>query len=225
MHIPDGLLNSTLANGLLTGAIGMFGYCLGKIFKTITVFTGMLVSNNGIRFELSGLSKSTEKYFQKMAIIALWIFAFQMLNMPISSTTSAHLIGGTFAAVLVGPISGFIILSSVLIIQAFFFSDGGIIALGANIFNMAFIGSFLSYYIYKILSSKSYYLAIFSACCFSVMLAALSCLIELKISKVISLTTTFKDMMQSHIIIALLESVITLLLLKVFKTINGNNNE
>ncbi|MDR0956722.1 MAG: energy-coupling factor ABC transporter permease [Endomicrobium sp.] len=225
MHIPDGLLNNTLANGLLAGTIGMFGYYLSKIFKTAIIFTGTIVVNNGTRFKLFGLYKNPEKYFQKMTIIALWIFAFQMLNIPINSTTSAHLIGGTFAAVLTGPISGFIILSYVLIIQAFFFSDGGIIALGANIFNMAFVGSFLSYYIYKMLYNKGYYLAIFSACFFSIILAALSCLIELKISKVISLTMTFKNMMQVHIIIALLESVLTLLLLKIFKNLYGDNNE
>jgi cobalt/nickel transport system permease protein len=228
MHIPDGFLNNNLTEGLLAGALGMLGYCLSKVFKTVTVFAGISVGNNGnanIRFNSFGLSKDADKYFQKLAIIALWVFAFQMFNMPVQSTTSAHLIGGVFAAVLVGPFSGFIVISSVLIIQSLFFSDGGIMALGANIFNMAFIASFLSYYIYKKLSDKNYYLAILSACFFSVLIASLSCLIELGISGTISFTTAFKDMMKLHLVAAFLETIITLVLLKTFKNLLGDTNE
>ncbi|MDR0800846.1 MAG: energy-coupling factor ABC transporter permease [Endomicrobium sp.] len=228
MHIPDGFLNNNLAAGLFAGALGMLGFCLGKVFRTVTASIGVLAGNNGNGNTGSSafkLSNNTGKYFQKMTIAALWIFAFQMFNVPIQSATSAHLIGGVFAAVLAGPFGGFIIISSVLIVQSLFFADGGILALGANILNMAFIGSFLSYYIYKALSEKNYYLAILTACFFSVMAAALSCLIELGISGTVSFTKTFKDMMSLHLAAALLETAVTLALLKVFKNSAEGKNE
>ncbi|MDR3281965.1 MAG: energy-coupling factor ABC transporter permease, partial [Endomicrobium sp.] len=106
---------------------------------------------------------------------------------------------------------------SVLTVQSLFFSDGGILALGVNIFNMAFIGSFVTYYIYKLLSEKNYYLAVSSACLFSVLTATIFCLIELSISKITCFMEIFKNMIIIHLIIALLESIITLIFLKIFK--------
>jgi cobalt/nickel transport system permease protein len=229
MHIPDGFLNSSLSGGLLAGALGMLGFCLGRVFQAATTFADIPhVGNNGnisTGFCANKLSNNADKYFQKLAIVALWVFAFQMLNIPIQSATSAHLIGGVFAAVFAGPSAGFLIMSSVIIVQSLFFADGGIFSIGANIFNMAFVGSFLSYYIYKALSEKNYYLSIVVACFFSVITAALFCLIELSISGTISFTAAFKDMMSLHLIVVLLETVITLLLLKVFKNLVESKNE
>jgi cobalt/nickel transport system permease protein len=228
MHIPDGFLNSSLSGGLLAGALGMLGFCLSRVFQTATTFANVPVGNNsninnGIC--ANRLSSNTGKYFQKLTIAALWIFAFQMFNVPIQSATSAHLIGGVFASVLAGPSAGFLIISSVLVVQSLFFADGGILSLGANIFNMAFVGSFLSYYIYKALSGKNYHLAILSTCFFSVLAAALSCLIELSISETVSFTTAFKDMMSLHLIVVLLETIITMVLLKAFKGLEESKNE
>jgi cobalt/nickel transport system permease protein len=232
MHIPDGFLNNNLANGLLVGTLGMLGYCLSIVFKTVTVFAGSFTGNNGnasINSRPFGFSNNAGNYFQKLATISIWVFAFQMFNVPIQSATSAHLTGGVFAAVLVGPFAGFTVISSVLIIQSLFFSDGGIFSLGANIFNMAFVGSFLSYYIYKIFSNKTYHLAVFAASLFSVLVASFSCLVELGISGTVSFIAAFKDMMSMHLIVALLETIITLILLKVFKNLargyTGDINE
>jgi cobalt/nickel transport system permease protein len=228
MHIPDGFLNSGLSEGLLAGALGMLGFCLGRVFQTATRLADVIVGNNGnisTRFYANRFSNNASEYFQKLTIVALWVFASQMFNIPIQSATSAHLIGGVFAAVLVGPSAGFLIISSVLIVQSLFFADGGILSLGANIFNMAFVGSFLSYYVYKALSGKNYYLAIITACFFSVLTAALSCLIELSVSGAISFTAAFKDMMRLHLIVVLLETVITLALLKAFKNLSESKNE
>jgi cobalt/nickel transport system permease protein len=228
MHIPDGFLNNNLAGGLLAGSIGMLGYCLNKTLKAVTVTLGSLadnISGTNLDSQSFGFCENTNKYFQRLALIALWIFAFQMFNIPVKSATSAHLLGGSFAAILAGPFAGFIIMSFVLIIQSLFFSDGGILALGANILNMAFIGSFLSYYVYKTFSSKSHYFGIFAACFFSVMTASLACLVELKLSDSIALSTAFKNMMSLHLGVACLETLITIVLLKVFISINGEPNE
>jgi cobalt/nickel transport system permease protein len=230
MHIPDGFLNNNLAGGLLAGALGMLGYCLNKILKTIPVSVGIIADNaSGVNIDSQpfGFSENTSKYFQRLTLVALWVFAFQMFNIPVpvKSATSAHLLGGVFIAILAGPSAGFIIMSFVLIIQSLFFSDGGVLALGANILNMAFIGSFLSYYVYKTFSNKSRYLGVFVACFFSVMAASLACLIELGLSGAIAFSTAFKDMMGLHFGVSCLETLITLALLKVFRSVNGESNE
>ncbi|MDR2252230.1 MAG: energy-coupling factor ABC transporter permease [Endomicrobium sp.] len=228
MHIPDGFLNNNLAGGLLTGALGMLGYCLNKILKTIPVTVGIIadnVSGANIDSHSFGFSENTSKYFQRLTLVALWVFAFQMFNIPVKSATSAHLLGGVFAAILAGPFAGFIIMSFILIIQSLFFSDGGVLALGANILNMAFIGSFLSYYVYKTFSNKSRYLGVFVACFFSVIAASLACLIELGLSGAIAFSTAFKNMMSLHFGVSCFETLITLALLKVFRSVNGESNE
>ncbi|MDR2351267.1 MAG: energy-coupling factor ABC transporter permease [Endomicrobium sp.] len=221
MHIPDGFLNNNLAGGLLAGALGMIGYCLNKILKSITVAVG--ITDNASEVNLGsqsfGFLENTNKYFQRLTLIALWVFAFQMFNIPVKSATSAHFIGGVFAAILTDPFVGFIIMSFVLIIQSLFFSDGGVLALGANILNMAFIGSFLSYYVYKAFSNKSWHFGVFAACFFSVMAASLACLIELGLSGSVVFSTAFKNMMGLHFGVSCLETLITIALLKVFRSI------
>jgi cobalt/nickel transport system permease protein len=228
MHIPDGFLNDNLAIGLLTASIGMLGYCLNRTLKTVTVTLGFLtdnISGTTLGSQLFGFCENTSKYFQHLMLIALWVFAFQMFNIPVKTTTSAHLLGGVFAAILAGPFAGFVIMSFVLVIQSLFFSDGGILAVGANILNMAFIGSFLSYYVYKAFSIKSCYFGIFGACFFSVMTASLLCLVELELSGSISFSTAFKHMMSLHLGVACIETLITIVLLKVFTSINGKSHE
>jgi cobalt/nickel transport system permease protein len=84
---------------------------------------------------------------------------------------------------------------------------------------MAFTGSFISYHIYKTVSDKNYYFAVSAACFFSVLAAAFLCLLELGISGTVSFTAAFKDMMSLHLIVALLETVATLVMLWLLKTI------
>ena len=74
-----------------------------------------------------------------VGLTAAFIFVAQMLNFPVAGGTSGHLIGATLAMVLLGPSVAIIVMSSVLIIQAAIFADGGLLALGANIFNMAIV--------------------------------------------------------------------------------------
>ena len=76
-----------------------------------------------------------------------------MINFPILFGTSGHLVGGTFLAVLLGPYAAILSMSLVLTMQAVFFADGGIIAFGMNLFNMAIIGG-LSFFLIKLLTRK-----------------------------------------------------------------------
>ena len=89
-----------------------------------------------------------------LAISSAFVFAAQMINFPIIFGTSGHLVGGTFLAVLLGPYAAMLSMSLVLTMQAVFFADGGIVAFGMNLFNMAIIGG-LSFFLIKLLTRKT----------------------------------------------------------------------
>lgn len=164
-----------------------------------------------------------KKKINQMAIVGMWIFAAQMFNFPnfpINNGTSGHLIGGVFASVVLGPYAGAVVVSIVLIIQAIFFSDGGIISIGANIINMAVIGSLLCYYIYIAFKKIAPdFIAILIASWFSVMLAALGCSLEIAFSGVIGFKEITAAMLKVHSIIGLFEGIITLALVKLFNKV------
>ncbi len=82
-----------------------------------------------------------QSFVALLAIASAFVFAAQMINFPIIFGASGHLVGGTFLAVLLGPYAAMLSMTIVLIMQAFFFADGGLIAFGANVFNMAVIGA------------------------------------------------------------------------------------
>jgi len=83
-----------------------------------------------------------------MAVSAALVFAGQMINYTIPGTgSSGHLCGGMLLSALLGPEAGFLSMITVLLIQCLFFADGGLMALGANVWNMAFYGCFLGYYL------------------------------------------------------------------------------
>jgi cobalt/nickel transport system permease protein len=110
-----------------------------------------------------------------------------MINFPIVMGTSGHLVGGTFLAILLGPYAAMLSMTIVLLMQAFFFADGGLIAFGANVFNMAIIDA-LSFFIVRLLnrnskSSRRFASSVFIASWVSVVVAALVCGIEIGISQ------------------------------------------
>ena len=117
MHIPDGFLNAA------------------------TAVTTSVVSAGGIGYSVKRANKKLgEAHVPLMGIMGAFIFAAQMLNFPVAGGTSGHLIGGALAAILLGPWAGTLIMACVLIVQCLVFQDGGITALGANIFNMGLCG-------------------------------------------------------------------------------------
>ena len=83
-----------------------------------------------------------------MGVMAAFIFAAQMFNFPVAGGTSGHLLGGVLAAVLLGPWVGTIVMACVVAVQGLVFQDGGLLAMGANIFNMGIIGTFVGFAIY-----------------------------------------------------------------------------
>ena len=118
MHVPDGFLNAptSLATGVIAAA-------------------GVAVALRGARRELD------DRTAPMAGLVATFIFAGQMINFPVAGGTSGHLLGGALAAVLVGPYTGALCISVVLLVQALLMADGGITAIGTNITLMGLVGA------------------------------------------------------------------------------------
>ncbi|MGC7871186.1 cobalt transporter CbiM [Desulfosporosinus sp. SYSU MS00001] len=132
MHIPDGYL-SPQTDALL--GIASVIAAAGAAYKTAHTLRA--------------------KYVPMLSIGAAFSFTIMMFNIPIPDGTTAHAVGGSLLAILLGPWAAMISISIALIIQALFFGDGGILALGANIVNMAVVLPFVSYGIYRLVAGKS----------------------------------------------------------------------
>jgi cobalt/nickel transport system permease protein len=132
MHIPDGYL-SPQTDGVL------------GIVSAITAAVAASKTASTVR----------AKYIPMLSVGAAFSFTIMMFNVPIPDGTTAHAVGGSLLAVILGPWAAMISVSIALIIQALFFGDGGILALGANIFNMAVVMPFVSYAIYQLIVGRS----------------------------------------------------------------------
>ncbi len=195
MHIPDGFLS------LLVAAHS--GRVVGRGIRGFTAPSQAAPA--GCRVPLMGLS-------------AAFIFAAQMLNFPVAGGTSGHIVGGVLASVLLGPSAAIIVLAAVLIIQCFVFADGGVLALGANIFNMGIVSSVGGYYLYRLVRMgfpglRGQLLAIAFASWCATVLAAVVCAGELAISGTAPWSVTFPAMAGVHMLIGVGEAVITTLVI------------
>jgi len=192
VHIPDGFLS------------------VAVVASTCVVSAGGI--GNAVRIANSKLG---EKHVPLMGVLAAFIFAAQMLNFPIAGGTSGHLIGAALAAILLGPWASVLIMSCVLIAQCLIFQDGGLLALGANIFNMGIIASFSSYYLYRGVTSflggngRSKLIGGFIAAWGSVLLASIACAIELAVSGTSPLAVVLPAMAGFHALIGVGEGLIT----------------
>ncbi|MGB9597443.1 MAG: energy-coupling factor ABC transporter permease, partial [Candidatus Poribacteria bacterium] len=174
-----------------------------------------LISAGGIAYSVKKASQVLkDKMIPLMGVMSAFIFAAQMLNFPIAGGTSGHLLGGVLAAVLLGPFPAAIVISVVLTIQCLIFQDGGITALGANIFNMAIVGTIGGYLIYsliyKLIKSKTgIMIGTAIASWLSVVLASSFCAIELAVSGTSPLSVALPAMAGIHALIGIGEAVIT----------------
>jgi cobalt/nickel transport system permease protein len=90
-----------------------------------------------------------ERSIPLMGVMAAFIFAAQMFNFQVAGGTSGHLLGGVLAGVLLGPWAGTLVMACVVIVQGLVFSDGGLVVMGANIFNMGIVGTLGGYALYR----------------------------------------------------------------------------
>lgn len=152
-----------------------------------------------------------ERQIPLMGVTAAFVFAAQMLNFPIIGGTSGHVLGSLLAALLLGPNAAVLVMSVVLIVQALLFNDGGILALGANIINMAVIGSWCCYWIYRWLAKlcRNETIAVAISAWLSVVLSAVACALELALSGVVPLLFVVPTMAAIHAIIGIGEALVT----------------
>lgn len=200
MHIPDGLIATNQPTSL-----------------TITV--GMWIIS--IAFLAWSWKKAKATYSRSitslLAISSAFVFAAQMINFPIAFGTSGHLVGGTFLAMLLGPYAAMLSMTIVLLMQAFIFADGGILAFGMNAFNMAIIGG-LSFFLVKLFTrgqngSKRLIPSVFAASWLSVMAGALLAALEISPAFAGGVAVTVPSMLAYHAIIGLGEGAITTVLI------------
>jgi len=198
MHIPDGFLSPEIAAFMWIISAGMLSWAWRKAKSTYA-------------HSLTSL----------LAISSAFVFIAQMINFPITYGTSGHLVGGTFLSIILGPYTAILSMTIVLLMQALFFADGGIFALGANIFNMAIIGG-LSFFILKLISgentsSKRFHFGVFAASWLSVVIGALACGLEIGLSPIFSeaggLIVTVPAMLFWHALIGLGEAAITTIIM------------
>ncbi|MHA2304070.1 MAG: energy-coupling factor ABC transporter permease [Candidatus Hodarchaeales archaeon] len=211
MHIPDGWVD--------------------PIFLIITWILTIIILTISLR-KLRDIDETRIAY---MAVLSGTIFAAQMLNFPIFGGTSGHLLGGVLAASIVGPWGGVLVITVVLLIQALLFADGGILALGANIFNMGIVGVFIGYFIirYMMLNQDPktnrvrYYSGVFLGSLLSVVSASFLAAIEIGIPIVnnpaaIPFTVALPTILIYHMLIGIGEGIITSAIVLYFNTIDMN---
>lgn len=128
MHVPDGFIDAPVSVAAGVVAVAGIGVCLW-----------------GARRQLN------EKTAPMAGLVAVFVFAMQMINFPVAAGTSGHLLGGALAAILVGPYAGALAVSVVVIVQALVFADGGLSALGVNIILIAFIPALIGWIIFRAL--------------------------------------------------------------------------
>ena len=199
MHIPDGFLDAKTWGTLYGVSGGTTAYALYKVKDRLD-----------------------ETRIPLLGITAAFIFAAQMLNFPVAGGTSGHFVGALLACVLLGPWEGFLTMVVVLGVQCFFFADGGLTALGANVFNMGIVAGLLSYYLMtlvriplsRMFGEKAALLA--STAVFAwlgVVLASAACAAELAISGTVPLHITLPAMVGVHSLIGIGEALITVVVL------------
>ena len=128
MHMADALISPVVGGTMWTVSAGLLAWCARKVKQTLD-----------------------DKMIPMMGVLGAFIFAAQMINFSIPATgSSGHLGGGMILSILLGPYAAFLVITSVLTVQALLFADGGLLALGCNIFNLGVFPAFIAYpFIFK----------------------------------------------------------------------------
>jgi cobalamin biosynthesis protein CbiM len=219
MHFFDGIFDPKIASSFLGAAVGFGAFALSRIKQKFLVKKKRPVlatpeGNVAGGGEITTLSKYGKKQLVNMILVGSYIFMMQMVDFTIIGGEVGHFLGGALAGILLGPFAGMIVISLILIIQAFFLADGGVIALGINIFNMAIIGAVGGYYIFTYLKKniKQKAVIVILSVWLSVIFAALAYQFEsMLVGEVFN--TAF---IQTHMIVGFAEGFITLLMLRAF---------
>jgi cobalt/nickel transport system permease protein len=156
-----------------------------------------------------------ERSVPLMGVMAAFIFAAQMFNFQVAGGTSGHLLGGVLAAILLGPWAGTLVMACVIAVQALLFSDGGLVVMGANIFNMGVVGTLGGFAIYLALcrvlggEDRARIPASAIAAWIAVVLASLAMSVELIVSGTSPAEIVLPAMVGVHVFIGIGEALIT----------------
>jgi cobalt/nickel transport system permease protein len=213
MHLPDGFLDA----------------------RTALLSSGVAAAGVGVA--LRQVRNSLEpRQMPMLGLGAAFVFAAQMLNFPIAGGTSGHLVGGVLVSILLGPSAAVLVMTCVLMVQCLMFADGGLVALGANVFNMAVVNVCGGYFVFKLAKAlvrtgqeRGAVFAAAFAGWFGTVLASVVCAGELALSKTVPWPIAFQAMVDVHMIIGIGEGLATgLILLAVLRArpqlIAGNQN-
>ena len=195
MHIPDGFLSGRVIGASAILAVGGLGFALRQARQTLPPR----------RIPLMGLA-------------AAFVFAAQMVNFPVAGGTSGHLLGGVLSAVLLGPSAAVVVLTAVVMVQCLMFADGGVLALGANVFNMGIVGPVGGYGVYRLVrwigrGRRGLVWAAAFAGWASMVMASISCAGQLALSGTVAWSLVFPAMINVHMLIGLGEGLVTALIL------------
>ena len=199
MHMANELLSVPVAAGTLAIAAAGLSFICRKLRMIIT----------------------SEK-LALMGVLGAFIFAAQMVNIPLPAMpgTSGHIVGAVLLAIILGPHAAAVVISSVVIIQCLIFQDGGLLALGCNIINMALVPSYIGYFLYKTITvgqpgTMRAYSGTILACLFAIEAGAFLVPIETALSGVMAVpfSTFLITMLGVHFLIGLLEGLITIAIL------------
>ncbi|MHA1380847.1 MAG: energy-coupling factor ABC transporter permease [Candidatus Helarchaeota archaeon] len=194
MHIPDGVLAPWLWITFLVISLTVLAFCFVKVEKELN-----------------------EKFVPYIGVLAAFIFAAQFVNFPVPGGTSGHLVGGTLLAAILGPWAAPIIIAMVLLIQAIM-GDGGITAIGVNIFNMGIVGGLFGYILLilfvKIFKNRmgdqrNLILSASIASYIAIVVAAMMVPIELQLSGTVGWEISLPPMLIYHLIIGIGEAGIS----------------
>jgi len=192
LHIPDGYLSVQVA----AGGFAVSGLSVGLALRRL-------------RAELE------ERLVPLVGMMTAFIFAAQMLNFPVAAGTSGHFMGASLAVIVLGPAAGLLAMTLVLGLQCFLFADGGVTALGANVFNMGVVGCVVTMFVMSAArrllgESRVRLLAAGSVAAFlSIVLASAACAVELALSGTAALKVALPAMVGVHAIIGVGEAAIT----------------
>jgi len=192
MHIPDGFLSVFVSILMWIASILVVSYALRRVKADLD-----------------------ERQAPLMGVLAAAIFAGQMLNFVVAGGTSGHLMGAAIATILLGPWAATLVMTTVVGVQALIFQDGGLLALGANIFNMAVIGVTVAYFTYqtvqRLAGGKRWGIFVggFLAAWLSIEIAALATGLELALSGTSPANIAIPAMGGIHAIIGIGEGLIT----------------
>jgi len=205
MHMANELLSVPVAAGTFTLAGLGLGVVCNRIKQTVTT-------------DQLGL----------MGILGAFVFAAQMVNIPLPGLpgTSGHLIGAVLLAILLGPHASALVVSSIVIVQCLIFQDGGLLALGCNIINMALVPAYLGHALYRLIQNQDsgrwrFHAAVMTSALITVLVGAILVPIQTALSGVLTLpfTTFVWTMLGVHAVIGVMEGLITVAVLTYIRQI------